>query len=71
MKPGERMAHRAMQAQRLVALFVAGCLLVSFPLLSLFNGGGTVFGIPLLFAYLFGVWLLLITGMFLIVERSG
>ena len=65
------MAHRAIQAQRLVALFVLGCLLFSFPLLSLFNTGGTVFGIPVLYAYLFGVWIGLIALMILVVERSS
>jgi hypothetical protein len=64
------MAHRALQAQRLVALFVLGCLLFSFPLLSLFNTGGTVLGIPVLYAYLFGVWIGFIALMMLIVERS-
>jgi len=64
------MAHRAVQAQRLIALFVLGCLLFSFPLLSLFNTGGTVFGIPVLYAYLFGVWVGLIVLMILVVERS-
>jgi len=64
------MAYRAVQAQRLVALFVLGCLLFSFPLLSLFNTGGTVFGIPVLYAYLFGVWVGLIALMILVVERS-
>lgn len=65
------MALRAVQAQRLVALFILGCLLVSFPLLSLFNTGGTVFGIPVLYAYLFGVWVLLVALMMLVVERSS
>jgi hypothetical protein len=64
------MAHRALQAQRLVALFVLGCLLFSFPLLSLFNIAGTVLGIPILYAYLFGVWIGFIALMMLIVERS-
>jgi hypothetical protein len=64
------MAHRAIQAQRLVALFVLGCLLFSFPLLSLFNTGGTVFGIPVLYAYLFGVWIAFIALTILIIERS-
>ena len=64
------MAHRAVQAQRLIALFVLGCLLFSFPLLSLFNTGGTVFGIPVLYAYLFGVWVGLIALIILVVERS-
>ena len=65
------MAHRAIQAQRLVALFVLGCLLFSFPLLSLFNTGGTVFGIPVLYAYLFGVWIGFIALTILILERSS
>jgi hypothetical protein len=64
------MAHRTLHAQRLIALFVLGCLLFSFPLLSLFNTGGTVWGIPVLYAYLFGVWVGLIALMALVVERS-
>lgn len=64
------MAHRATQAQRLVALFALGWLLFSYPLLSLFNIGGTVFGIPMLYAYLFGAWALLIVLMVLVIERS-
>lgn len=65
------MAHRTLHAQRLIALFVLGCLLFSFPLLSLFNTGGTVWGIPVLYAYLFGVWIGLIALMALVVERSS
>lgn len=65
------MANRTLRAQRLVAVFMLGCLLFSYPLLALFDGGGEVFGIPLLFAYLFGAWALLIVAMILIVERSN
>ncbi|CAG1018476.1 MAG TPA: hypothetical protein VGE16_12780 [Albitalea sp.] len=65
------MAHRPVQAQRLVALFLLGCLLFSYPLLALFNTGGTLFGVPLLYVYLFGVWIGLIVLMILIVERRG
>ena len=65
------MTNRAVQAQRLVALFVLGWLLFSFPLLSLFNTGGTVFGIPVLYAWLFGVWAALIAVMVFVVERSS
>jgi hypothetical protein len=65
------MANRAVQAQRLVALFVLGWLLFSFPLLSLFNTAGTVFGIPVLYAWLFGAWAALIVVMLLVVERSS
>lgn len=65
------MANRTLRAQRLVAVFMLGCLLFSYPLLALFDGGGEVFGIPLLFAYLFGAWALLIVAMILVVERSN
>jgi hypothetical protein len=54
------MSLRAEHAERLVALFVLGCLLLTYPLMALFNRSGTVFGIPLLYAYLFGVWAVLI-----------
>lgn len=64
------MAPRVIQAPRLVALFLLGCLLFSYPLLSLFNVGGTVLGIPLLYAYLFGAWAALIVLMIL-TERGG
>lgn len=64
------MAQRATHAQRLVALFMLGCLLFSYPLLSLFNVGGTVAGIPVLYAYLFVVWTLLIALMIVVVERT-
>jgi hypothetical protein len=65
------MGRRPVQAQRLVALFVLGCLLFSYPLLALFNTGGTVRGIPSLYAYLFGVWVALIVAMMLVVERRS
>ena len=60
-----------MIAQRLVALFVLGCLLFSYPLLSLFNTGGTLWGIPLLYIYLFSAWGVLIALMVLVVEKSS
>jgi hypothetical protein len=65
------MAHRAGRAQRLVALFVLGCLLFTFPLLALFDGGGTVLGIPRLYAWLFGAWTGFIAAMMLVMERRG
>ena len=65
------MANRTLRAQRLVAVFMLGCLLFSYPLLALFDSGGEVFGIPLLFAYLFVAWALLIVAMILVVECSN
>jgi hypothetical protein len=65
------MGQRPVHAQRLAALFILGWLLFSYPLLSLFNTGGTLAGIPVLYVYLFGVWAGLIALMVLIVERRS
>jgi hypothetical protein len=54
------MGLREDQTQRLVAIFFAGALLLTWPLLALFNRPSTVLGIPLLVLYLFGAWALTI-----------
>ena len=46
--------------KRLVALFLLGCVLLNYPILSLVNLEILIFGLPLLYVYLFGVWCLLI-----------
>lgn len=60
-----------LRAQRLIALFVAGVLLLDFPLLSLWERPATLLGVPLLAAALFIVWALLIALLGWIVERGG
>ena len=67
---GGKMASRIGMNQRLVLIFLLGCLLFTFPLLSLFNGGSMVFGIPLLYAFLFAAWLALIALMAIAIERK-
>lgn len=62
------MVKFAITNQRLVALFLLGCLLFNYPLLSLFNNPAEIFGIPLLYAYLFVAWGLLIALMALVAE---
>ncbi len=47
--------------KRLVALFLLGCVLLNFPILSLFNLKILIFGLPLLYIYIFGIWCLLIS----------
>ncbi len=42
--------------KRLISLFFLGCLLLNYPILSLFNVKVFVFGIPLLCLYIFSVW---------------
>ena len=56
--------------QRLIAVFLLGCLLLNYPLLSLFNIDYRVFGIPLLYVYTFVAWGVLIALTAVIVERD-
>ncbi|MCB1857899.1 MAG: hypothetical protein KDI63_06490 [Gammaproteobacteria bacterium] len=42
--------------QRLLAVFFMGILLLFSPVTTLFDGPGQVFGIPVLYLYLFGAW---------------
>ncbi len=56
--------------QRLAALFLLGCLLFNYPLLALFNHPGLVLGIPVLYAYLFAAWTLLIALLAIVVEMK-
>ncbi|HKX30531.1 MAG TPA: hypothetical protein VJ302_22765 [Blastocatellia bacterium] len=60
-----------MKTQRLVGLFLLGCLLLNYPLLSLVNRARAVMGIPIMYLWLFAVWGLLIALMAIVVERSG
>ncbi len=46
----------APRRDRLVALFLLGLLLFNPPLLQLFGVAGTLFGVPLLYAYILGAW---------------
>lgn len=64
------MSKSSRKGQRLVGLFLLGCLLFNYPLLVLFNVRATVFGVPLLYAYLFAAWALLIALVALIMERA-
>jgi hypothetical protein len=43
-----------------VAVFLLGFLLFTYPLIALFNVAETVFGVPVLYAYVFGAWAALI-----------
>ena len=64
-----------MQAQSrgrelLIALFLLAVLLLTPPLLIVFNQPTRLFGVPLLYLYLFVVWAVLIALVALTVERS-
>jgi len=63
------MISPTLKGQRLVALFLLGCLLFNYPVMSLFAGEARVFGIPLVHFYMFAAWGVLIGLMALIIER--
>jgi len=52
-----------------LALFLFAALLMFPPLLKLFEGDGVLFGIPTLYLFLFGVWIIVIGAVYLIAER--
>jgi hypothetical protein len=54
---------------RLIGLFLLALVLLDPPLLMLFGGGDTVFGLPLLYVYIFFAWLLIIAAVAWIAER--
>jgi len=59
------------RGQRMIALCMLGCVLFNFPILALFNVPATVFGVPVLYAYIFLAWALLIALMAWVVEKRG
>jgi hypothetical protein len=59
------------RGQRLIALCLLGFVLFNYPILALFNAPRTLFGIPLLYAYIFFAWAVLIALMAWVVEKRG
>jgi hypothetical protein len=57
------------KGQRLVALFLLGCMLFDYPLFALFEGSAPILGIPSIYAYVFVAWAFLIALMALVVEH--
>lgn len=64
------MMRRSRRGQRLIALAILAVLLLNYPLLSIFNSPRTIAGVPLLYAYLFAVWGVLIVLLALVAERG-
>lgn len=51
---------------RLLVLFGLGVLLLSFPVLAVFNRPAMLAGVPVLYLYLFGVWVAGIAAVFVL-----
>jgi hypothetical protein len=59
--PVTKTAEGERETARFVALFLFGVILFSPPVIAIFDvPGASVFGIPLLYAYLFASWAVLI-----------
>ncbi len=65
------MAQRPIHAQRMVALMVVGWLLLTYPILAVFDRAGTIFGVPAHVVWLFAVWLAMIVVMAVLAPRGG
>ncbi len=63
------MKQPGIRGERLIAVFLFGCLLFNYPLLYLFNIDQRLFGVPLLYYYVFAAWGLLIALMAAVVGR--
>ena len=65
------MSNLESKGQRFVALCMLGMLLFNYPILTLFNVPGVLFGVPVLYAYLFIAWAALIALMAYLAESGG
>jgi hypothetical protein len=63
------MNRSGITGQRLAAIFLLGCVLFNYPLLSLFNKPSEILDVPLLYIYIFGAWALLIGVMAYVIEK--
>ena len=65
------MTGETVRPKRLIGLFLLGYLLFNYPLISIVNLPALIGGIPVLYAYIFGVWLLIISLVALISSRNS
>ena len=64
------MRSRPAPGARLVGLFALGALAFNFPLITLWDRGVSVLGLPLMGLALFSLWALLIAAAAALVERD-
>lgn len=61
---------RQQSREYIIILFIVGVLALNYPMLELFNRPSMPFGIPVLYLYLYAIWLALIILLIMVVERS-
>lgn len=57
------------KSQALILLFIGLFLLLNFPLLGIANRPQLFLGIPLVYAYIFGVWAISILLMYRVIKK--
>ena len=67
-RPVQEPSRRSTRSERLIALFLLGCVAFSPPLLRIFGTDAALFGWPLVYLYAFAAWAGLIIGVALLVE---
>ena len=67
----ETKVFKGLDAQRLVAVYFAGWVLLGWPLLLLWDVDTTLAGLPLLPTMMFVVWAVLIAAVAWVLERPG
>jgi len=65
------MSELERKGQRFVALCMLGMLLFNYPILALFNISDSLFGVPMLYAYIFIAWAGMIASMAYLAESGG
>ena len=63
------MKKRSRTGERLFALFLIGAFLFNYPVLALFSQDGRLFGIPILYLFIFISWSALIGLATLLIQR--
>jgi hypothetical protein len=64
------MSDPGSRSERFIALCMFGIVLFNYPILALFNVSGTLFGVPVLYAYIFIAWTALIALMAWVAESG-
>lgn len=61
---------RQQSKESIVILFTSAALALNYPVLHLFDRAWALFGIPILYLYLYLLWFLIIILLIVVVERS-
>jgi len=58
------------QNERLIVILIIGVIALNYPLLSLFSKAKLIFGVPVLYLYIFAAWSIFIGCVALVLEKK-